>query len=184
MISLASGLPLLQIDDRRIAGYSPEWLEQSIQKAAAQAGHEKWWFASDIVKSLFLYLRERFEATVITVNELFGKLRATLEILGFQDIAARLVDQTPPLRVSLTELAQKASVGAYELDFFKALAQVLGDASKEEGSEVHAEGLRDAVRMLCGTSRWTRRCEVLRQEIVNFVQSRLSEQGISKVHLA
>ena len=183
MISLASGLPLLQIDDRCIAGYSPEWLEQSIQKAAAQAGHEKWWFASDIVKSLFLYLRERFEATVITLSELFGKLRATLEMLGFQDIAARLVDQVPPMRVSLTEIARKASAGTYELDFFRALAQLFSEAGKQDGGEVHADGLRDAVRLLCGTSRWSRRCEVLRQEIVTFVQSQQSEQGIGKVHL-
>ena len=37
MIALASGLPLLQLGDRQIAGYSPEWLEHSIQQAAAQA---------------------------------------------------------------------------------------------------------------------------------------------------
>jgi hypothetical protein len=179
MISLASGLPLLQIDNHRIAGYSREWLEQSIQNAAAQAGHEKWWFATDIVKSLFLYLRERFEATVITVNELFGKLRATLEVLGFHDIAARLEDQTPPLRVSLTEIATKATAGAYELDFFKVLAKTLQDVR----TEVYADGLRDAVRVLCGTKRWNRRCDMLRQEIVNFLESQVSQEGTLKVHV-
>lgn len=179
MISLASGLPLLQIDNRRIAGYSKEWLEQSVQEAAAQAGHEKWWFATDIVKSLFLYLRERFEATVITVTELFGKLRATLEVLGFQDIAERLEDQTPPLRVSLTEIAAKAKAGAYELDFFKALTKTLEGG----GSEVYADGLQDAVRLLCGTKRWNRRCESLCQEIVTFLQSQVNQGGAVKVHV-
>ncbi len=184
MISLASGLPLLQLGDQGVSDYSPQWLENSIQQAAAEAGHDKWWFATDIVKSLFLYLKERFQSSVITINELFGKIRHTLEALGFGDIASRLHDQMPPWRISLTKMAFDASQDAYELHFFPRLKQQLDQAGQSGAELIYADGLRDAVKLLCSTNRWKPQCEKLRGEVLTFINDHLKSGQALRVRVS
>ncbi len=182
MISFASGLPVLQVGDCGVSDYSSEWLETSIRSAAAEAGHGEWWFATDIVKSLFLYLKERFDSSVITVGELFEKLRLTLTALGFNDIASHLHDEIPPMAISLVRMANEASVsGGYELSFFRRLAESLDAAVGSETRVIHMRGLKPAVRRLCGAKRWSPSCEALHGEILTFVQRRMD--GFSAVNL-
>ena len=177
MISLASGLPLLQVGNSGISDYSSEWLETSIRNAAEEAGHDEWWFASDIVRSLFLYLKERFQSSVITVNQLFEKLRLTLTALGFNDIANNLRDQVPPCRISLMQIAHEASSsGFYELCFFQRLGARLDDASEMGTKTICASGLKMAVKQLCGSKRWSRSCDRLHWEILSFIQRRLGNR--------
>jgi hypothetical protein len=184
MISFASGLPLLQVGDRGVSDYSSEWLETSVRAAAAEAGHDEWWFATDIVRSLFLYLKERFHASVITVNELFEKLRLTLVALGFNDIADHLHDEVPPVAISLVRLANEAMVsGAYEFRFFQRLEESLDSALGAETKVVQVQGLKTAVRRLCGAKRWSPACEKLHKEILTFMRSRVEGQPTLKLHV-
>ena len=185
MISLASGLPVLQIGDRCVSHYSSEWLETSIRSAAEEAGHEGWWFASDIVRSLFLYLRDCFQDTVITVNQLFEKLRLTLSALGFQDIATHLLDQVPPCRISLMQLATDAEMnGFYELHFFRKLGESLDEAIATGTHLVSTSGLRRAVRVLCGAKRWSPSCESLYQDTLTFIRDRTAAHDAVQVQIA
>lgn len=173
MISIASGLPLLQVGDRGISEYSSEWLETSIRSAAEQAGHAEWWFATDVVRSLFLYLKERFHSNVITVNELFEKIRLTLEALGFQDIAIHLHDQVPPCRISLVQVAHEAWMsGSYELCFFQRLGTCLDEAVATGTDTIHLCGLKPATKKLRGAKRWSPACAQLHQEILVFIDRR------------
>ncbi len=184
MIALASGLPVLQIGDCGIREYSAEWLEGSIRSAAKEAGHSEWWFAADIVKSLFLYLRERFTSGVITVNELFEKLRLTLGALGFQDIADHLHDEVPPCRIQLHHLALEASAsGFYEWRFFTRLAEMLDEARRTSAEVIVATESENAVKVLLGAKRWTRACQRLHEEIVAFVQNHVREHHTLKLQL-
>ncbi|MCH1503077.1 hypothetical protein OAN94_06060 [Verrucomicrobiales bacterium] len=185
MISLASGLPVLQIGDRGVSHYSSDWLETSIRSAAAEAGHEKWWFATDIVRSLFLYLRDRFQDTVITVNQLFEKLRLTLTALGFQDIATHLHDQVPPCRISLMQLAVEAETnGFYEFYFFRRLGESLDDAVATGTHLIATNGLRRAIRRLCGAKRWSPSCERLYQDTLTFIRNRTADHHAVRVQIA
>jgi hypothetical protein len=185
MISLASGLPVLQIGDRGVSHYSSDWLETSIRSAAAEAGHEGWWFATDIVRSLFLYLRDRFQDTVITVNQLFDKLRLTLSALGFQDIATHLHDQVPPCQISLMQLASEAETnGFYELHFFRRLGESIDEAVATGTPLISTTGLRRAVRRLCGAKRWSPRCERLYQDTLTFIRNRTSAHEAVRVQIA
>lgn len=184
MISLASGLPILQVGERGISEYSPEWLETSVRAAAERAGHDEWWFASDIVRSLFVYLRDRFNATVITVGELFEKLRLTLSALGFQDIAGQLRDQVPPFKISLIRMANEAAKGgSYELSFFQRLGRQVDEAVQTGATVVHATGIKAAVRKLRGARRWTTRCDVLQEEIMGFVRQRAKQREGITLHV-
>ena len=175
MISLVSGLPILQVGDRGICDYSTAWLESSVRRAAREAGHADWWFAEDIVKSLFLYLEERYDGSVITVNQLFEKLRLTIAALGFDEIAKRLRDQVPPCRISLPQIASEASEsGFYEWRFFERLGSRLDEAAGMGAEHICASGLKRAVRQLCGAKRWCRTCDHLHREIVAFIEGKLS----------
>lgn len=176
MISLASGLPLLQIGDQEITDYTPQWLEDSILEAASQAGHEQWWFASDVVRSLFIYLRDRFQSSVITLEELFEKLRRTLDVLGFHDISEQLHERVPPRRISLLALARQSILGGFELEFFDKLARELEQVERVGASQVRISDLKPAVKLLCGADRWRRDCETLAKHINDFIEGHLSHR--------
>ena len=52
MIALPSSLPLLRVGRYELTTYGPEWVEDSIKDAARRAGHNEWWLACDITRSL------------------------------------------------------------------------------------------------------------------------------------
>lgn len=68
MIALPSNLPLLRVGRFELTAFEPEWLEESIKDAARKAGHDEWWFACDITRSLILFLRNKFAGTVVTLK--------------------------------------------------------------------------------------------------------------------
>ena len=86
---------------------------------------------------------------------------------------ARLRDELEPYRDE-SIIARRASAGAYELDFFHLLGERLAEAHGT--TEIYAHGLQDAVKVLCGTNRWTRRCEHLSQEVLQFLERHLQSQ--------
>lgn len=183
MIAFASGLPLLKIGNQAIAEYSPQWLEDTIRRAANHAGHESWWFAQDIVRSVFIYLRERFHASVISIEELFEKVRRTLEMLGFHDIAEQLSDTPPPWLISLPQIVSEAS-GGYELRFFQLLRLRMEEALKAGATQIHFVGLRPAAKTLCGASKWRMDCDQICEEVKLIAERQLSENNRVELHIS
>ncbi len=126
MICLPSQLPLLRFGNFEVVQYDSRWLEDSIIAAAERAGHDDWWIAADIAKGIIEYLRQRFPANTITVEELYEKISRALAVLGWEDVAKELEVEPPPLRISLAEIAQEAGDG-FELAFFRLLRERLAE---------------------------------------------------------
>ncbi len=169
MICLPNQLPLLKYGDHDVVHYESRWLKDSIRAAAARAGHDDWWFATDIARAVIEYLRERFPSATITIEQLYEKIARVLNYLGWKDIASQLEAKPPPLRVSLVEIAELAGEG-YELVFFGLLRQRISDLAFTGSQQIHVHGLRMAVKRLSGAKRWTPACDALCDDIVTFVQ--------------
>ena len=176
MICLSDQLPLLTYGPHQVVHYESRWLKDSIIAAAAKAGHDDWWFAADIARAVIEYLRARFSAATITVDELYDKIDRVLKHMGWDDIAAALVASPPPLRLSLIELAEEAGEG-YEMAFFRLLEGRLQGAAETGCEQIHLFGLRPAIKHLNAAQRWSHDCDVLCDQVVDFLRMRLQAHG-------
>lgn len=173
MIALPAQLPLLRVGRYEVTTYGQDWLEENIRDAARAAGQGDWWFTPDIVKSLMIYLRERFPGTTITLEELTGKIRGILEKIGFTDIGDRVALTPPALSLSLDDLAREAGEG-FELRFFQLLDARLRELADLGASDVSLTGAHDGVKRLCATKYWTQSCRQLEGEIAIFLRNRMA----------
>ncbi|MGK0188794.1 MAG: hypothetical protein ACI9R3_004608 [Verrucomicrobiales bacterium] len=176
MFSITAHLPALQIGRIALAHYEERWLQTTIERAAKKAGHDQWFFAEHVARGVIEYLRQRFDRQSITLEELFSKIEQTLISIGFKDIAAELEAVPPPINVSLPALAKDASSG-YELTFFTLIDQQVADARRLGAVEIQFTGLRDALKLLRRTERWTRSCQDLHDYVLTYVPSRAARYG-------
>ena len=179
MVALASNLPLLKVGDSERTDYDTRWLESHIRDAAQTAGHDGWWFAEDIARSVFVYLEKRFSATVITLEQIADKVRLILRGLAFEDIAKELTIKAPPFRIDLPALAMRAGSG-YELVFFQLLVREIEIAAQSGAEYVSVTGVKAATRTLCGTRRWHRGCTPVHRELNAFVEHQLKFHEFSR----
>lgn len=174
MIALPAQLPLLRVGRYEVTTYSQDWLEENIRDAARAAGQGDWWFTPDIVRSLMIYLRERFPGTTITLDELTVKIRSVLEKIGFTDIGDRVALTPPALSLSLDDLAREAGEG-FELRFFQLLDARLTELATLGAPAIALTASHDGVKRLCATKYWTQSCRQLESEIVTFLDRRMAD---------
>lgn len=171
MIALPSDLPLLRVGSCEISSYEPEWVASCISEAAKQAGHNDWWFATDIARSLMIYLRNRFPGTAITLEEMTARLQHTLAKIGFVDISIRVRLTPPLLHFSLDDLAREAE--GFELRFFQLLDSRITELRGLGARHIAITASRRGVKHLRSVRHWTRSCEALQKDIANFVATRV-----------
>ena len=182
MIALPAQLPLLRVGRYQTTTYGQDWLEENIRDAARAAGQADWWFTPDIVRSLMIYLRERFPGSTITLDELTGKIRAILEKIGFTDIGDRVALTPPALSLSLDDLAREAGEG-FELRFFQLLDARLQELADLGAPEIALTESHDGVKRLCSAKYWTQSCRQLEREIAIFLRNRMSASEGCRIEL-
>jgi hypothetical protein len=173
MVCLQDQLPLLKFGNQEAVSYEARWLSDEITKAAHKAGHPEWFFAGDITRAVIEYLRHRFPRNTITIEELYGKIERVLGFLGCDDIAQTLEIAPPPVRLSLAEIAHDAGTG-YELEFFRILGDRIAECEGSGTRQILCDGLRCAVKRICGACRWNNDCEKLAIEIGEFITRELT----------
>ncbi len=182
MIALPAQLPLLRVGRYATASYGKDWLEESIREAARAAGEVDWWFTPDIVRSLMIYLRERFPGSTITLEELGGKIRGILERIGFEEIGARVALTPPTVSLSLDEMAREAGEG-FELRFFQLLDARLEELTGLGASAIALTEAHEGVKRLCAAKYWTQSCRDLEEEIAHFLRQRAAASGGCRLEL-
>ena len=182
MIALPAQLPLLRVGRYEVTTYGQDWLEENIRDAARAAGQADWWFTPDIVRSLMIYLRERFPGSTITLDELTAKIRGILEKIGFTEIGDRVALTPPALSLSLDDLAREAGEG-FELRFFQLLDARLQELADLGAPAVSLTESHDGVKRLCAAKYWTRTCRKLEQEIAIFLRNRMAGSEGCRIEL-
>jgi hypothetical protein len=167
MIALPHSLPYIRIGSSSLALCESDWLTETLTNAASGTDVPQW-MAKDISRGVESFLMKHYKGTVIDSEELFARIEKTLTSLGLNHVAAKINKTPPPVRISLSELARRAGTG-YELAFFHLLEEQLQSAATGGATTVECHGLRNGVRRLVSTKKWTGRCEVLKTEITDFV---------------
>src|SRR5271168_1279817 len=138
MIALPQRLPHVIWKNDRLVPLSEGWLAESIEHAAAAAGHPRWYLAPEVARAIAIYLENDWVAPALPLDHLREMVRRSLEGIGFDDIAQNSLIVPPRVSISLTELAL---VSQMELSFYQMLRERLTDAIDVQVGGVKLEGL-------------------------------------------
>jgi hypothetical protein len=116
------------------------------------------------------YFKHELRRKFVSVGEFASALERALRALGLG-----LFDGSHPgpLRVAesnLPDLMSHAGLNA-ELFFFPHLRQQLQRQLEQSPQILRFNGLRPCVKQLAGADRWSRRCELLSDQIVDFLRT-------------
>jgi hypothetical protein len=168
MIALPQRLPHVIWKNDRLVPLSEGWLAESIEHAAAAAGHPRWHLAPEVARAIAVYLENDWVAPALTLDHLKEMVRRSLQGIGYDEIARKSQIVPPRVSISLTELASRAP---YEIEFYPLLRQRLGDALEVQVAGVRLEGLRDCTKMLDRAGRWRQTCLRINDDIIHFCRS-------------
>ena len=165
MIALPQRLPHVIWKNDRLVPLSEGWLAESIEHAAAAAGHHRWHLAPEVARAIAVYLENDWVAPALPVDRLREMVQRSLEGIGYDEIARESMIVPPRVSISLTEIATRAP---YEIEFYPLLKERLDDALEVQVGGVRLEGLRDCSKRLDSAGRWRRTCERISDEIIHF----------------
>jgi hypothetical protein len=168
MIALPQRLPNIVWKNDRLVPLSEGWLAESIERAAANAGHPRWHLAPEVARAIAIYLEDDWISPSLTIDHLNQMVKRSLEGIGFSEIARESCIVPPRVSISLTEIAHRAP---YEIEFYPLLRQRLGDAVEVQVAGVRLEGLRDCTKILDSAGRWRQTCQRINDEIIHFCRS-------------
>lgn len=184
MICLTGKLPVLQIGRHQVTGYGTEWIDEALLRAASSSNRADFPFVDDIRNGILHYLEHKCPWRVLSIEDLFSRMKRMLRRIGCDAIAEHLEPLAPPLTVSLARAAREAGNG-FELLFFRALQEEMDDLQTRGGEEFCFTEIRESTLILRGSARWTRSCEQLNQEILAFLQqfAQIPEASHRRIHL-
>src|SRR5450432_2048761 len=105
MIALPQRLPHVVWKNDRLVPLSEGWLAESIEHAAAAAGHPRWHLAPEVARAIAVYLENDWIAPALSIDHLKEMVRRSLEVIGYEEIAQKSLIVPPRVSISLMELA-------------------------------------------------------------------------------
>ena len=125
------------------------------------------------------YFKHDLGRCQVTVQEFSSALERVLKTFGFRiesDGPAPVAAASPALEaLDLPQLAHEAG-GAFELAFFPRIREQLHRRLDHGRETVAFRGLRTCVKQLLGRKRWSPLCEVLSDQIVDYLRECLSSE--------
>jgi hypothetical protein len=116
------------------------------------------------------YFKEELNRTYVSISEFADALEKVLRGLGFQ-VLSDPPAVTPP-RVSEGDLRHIVNAGnGCELFFFQTLREDLKKRLSESPQVVAFRGLRGSVKILLGAERWSAKCQILADHIVEYMRT-------------
>jgi hypothetical protein len=169
MIALAYDCLLFETSSGESIPFSAEMI--SVELSGDGIGVFDPEFLKHAASAVFHYFKNDLGRITVTVGEFAGALEKVLR--GFslqsepveQNAAARRV-----LNSDLRLLACESGKG-FELFFFPRLRDELRQQLLRDPEVLHFRGLRSCVKQLTGARRWSRRCQSLQDQIVEFLRN-------------
>ena len=125
--------------------------------------------------SVFHYFKFELEREAVTIGEFSGALEKVLGHLGYTIHAG---DATRARDISETDLGLLAreSSDSLELFFFPRLRDELRLHLRQSPRVLHFRGLRGCAKQLAGARRWSARCELIQDQIVEYLRGCLTAE--------
>lgn len=175
MILLANNCLVFQTESGESIPYTADTISVEILGDAAGMFDPE--FIKHAAAAVFHYYRDELGRDTVSVAEFSLSLEKVLR--GFKLSERELpVEQNKPrvIRTDLRLFAPRSDANC-ELLFFPRLRDELQKLLRECPQTLCFQGLRPCVKQLSGTQRWTRRCQELQDQIVEFLRSCLFLQN-------
>jgi len=148
-----------------LMGESAELVDQQLIKDAAE--------------TVLHYFKHELNCSSVSVAEFSQALEQVLRGLGLQVKSAEApdADSEPALIVDsdLTEIARQFGKG-FELTFFPRLRAEVQTQLDKSPCLLRFRGLRNCVMELTGAKRWSIRCQILNDQIVDYLRNCLETE--------
>ncbi|HEX4645040.1 MAG TPA: hypothetical protein VH598_05475 [Verrucomicrobiae bacterium] len=134
-------------------------------------------FIKHAAAAVFHYFRDELDRDSVTVAEFSLALEKILR--GFDLAAANAQTEDPVPRVLKSDLRRLVadSPKGGELFFFPRLRDELRAQLSQSPQMLCFRGLRECVKQLAGSQRWTPRCQNLRDQIVEYLRSCMTQEN-------
>jgi hypothetical protein len=166
MINLAADCLLFELANGESIPFSAEMI--SVELSGDSLGIFDPEFVKNASNAVFHYFKYELGRQIITVGEFAGALERVLRGFDFETIQAGPDPARP--RVIESDLRLLAHDGC-ELFFYNRLRDELRQQLRQAPQMVRFRGLRGCVKQLAGARRWTARCQVLHDQIVDFLRN-------------
>jgi len=130
--------------------------------------------------SVFHYFKQELARETVTVGEFAGALERVLRGFGFTIRAGPGELAQLDLVESDLHLIAGESSSSLELLFFPRLRDEMRHQLERSPRVLRFRGLRRCVKQLAGAQRWSSRCDVMRDQIVEYLRGCLTAEGASK----
>lgn len=178
MICITGNMPVLQIGRHQISNYPTDWIEEALHRAAQSSHGQDLPFIADIRDGILHYLQNRCSLKLLTLEELYERMRQMLKKVGCPAIARNLPLVAPPLTISLVEAAQEAGNG-FELVFFKILREEFQELHHYGVEKIHFADLAECARILRGRKKDNIHSRQLADDIAAYLE-KLEERDEKK----
>lgn len=123
----------------------------------------------NISAAVLHYFKNELGKTFVSVGEFSLALENVLRRFGFE---VQSEQNQRPARVAESDLRRIACASGkgFELTFFSCLRQEMRLKLNQAPEVVRFNGLRGCVKQLTGARRWTRRCQKLNDQIVDYLR--------------
>lgn len=167
MIGFKNNRPCLKLGDCLISEYGEQWLSEALEEAANRAGTSLP-FKDDLVASVRYYLEHDCDLSVMAVSDLYDRIRRMLNEVGLSHLARELQEVTPPVAVSVAEIARTVP---FWLFFDGELRRLLSRLRAQGITRYRFTDKKECILALQGKTRWNSRSQYLLEEL-DFMLSR------------
>ena len=175
MITLAADCLLFELASGESVPYSAEMVAVELEGDTADLFDAE--FVRHAANAVFHYFKHELGRQTVSVGEIAGALEKLLR--GFAATARQTQDANCRPRVlesDLLRMARESGQGC-ELFFFPSLRDELRRQLNQSPRVLRFRGLRNCVKHLLGTQRWTPRCRNLEERIVEFLRQCLGAEA-------
>jgi hypothetical protein len=175
MILLAHNCLVFQTESGESIPYSSDNISVEILGEAAGMFDPE--FIKHAAAAVFHYYRDELGRNTVSVAEFSLSLEKVLRGFKLTARESPIEEKTPRvIRTDLRLFAPRSDANC-ELLFFPRLRDELQKLLREGAQTLCFQGLRPCVKQLSGAQRWTRRCQELHDQIVEFLRCCMSHQS-------
>jgi hypothetical protein len=169
MIALSSECLLFQLTNGEIIPCSPSMV--SIELVGDSDGALDPEVLRHAAASVFHYFKKELHRETVTVVEFAGALEKVLRNLGLTLYAGE-TEEPATQKMIETDLGSftHESDSSLELFFFPRLRDELRTRLRQSPRVLRFRGLRGCVKQLAGAQRWSARCEMIQDQIIEFLR--------------
>lgn len=174
MIALASDYLLFQMASGESEPFSLEMISVEIIGETAEGFDPE--FVKYATGAVFHYFKHELRRQIVTTGEFSGALEKVLRSFSLSSLSsAGAKRELVVLESDLRRLAVESGKGS-ELFFFPRLRDELRAKLHQSPQLVRFRGLRTCVKQLAGAQRWSPRCRILENQIVEYLRGCLTAE--------